>query len=203
MFSTRSKKAHATKRRMVSHGFSAQSLASFEPYVDKILDRFFARMDVFAAEGKPFDIYFWFELFTMDLMGELALGNSFGTLEAGKPARYSYLVETSQRFANLAGSLPFGRWNVKVLSWVPLPYVQKLYAARLEYLEYARTALEGRFRENERKGLGGEGGKVRQDIMQRFIEGRDPETGKSMEFDELRAETSSLMYVVHFSLNLL
>ena len=32
--------------------------------------------------------------------------------------------------------------------------------------------------------------------MQRFIEAQDPETGQKMEFDELRAETSSLMYVM-------
>jgi len=36
-------------------------------------------------------------------------------------------------------------------------------------------------------------GKPRQDIMQRFIEAQDPETGVKMDFAELRAETSSLM----------
>lgn len=39
----------------------------------------------------------------MDLMGELALGRSFGTIEDGKPARYLTLVEQSQRFANIVG----------------------------------------------------------------------------------------------------
>jgi len=180
------------KRRMVSHGFSAQSLLSFEPYVDLTLDKFMARMDGFASTGQPFDIYFWFELFTMDLMGELALGNSFGVLEAGKPARYSALVEQSQRFGNLSGILPFGKGRVKLLSWVPLPYVQRLWKARVEYLEFARVALEKRFTDDRRQVT--PNGKPRQDIMQRFIEARDPETGRGMGFDELRAETSSLMY---------
>lgn len=191
LFSTRSKKRHAMKRRMVAHGFSAQSLASFEPYVDKTLATFMGKMDTFARTGEPFDIYFWFELFTMDLMGELALGNSFGTLEAGEPARYSKLVELSQRFGNLSGMLPFGKSSVRVLSWIPLPYVQRLWQARVEYLEYARSALEKRFQEDRRQIL--PSGKPRQDIMQRFIEAQDPETGSQMDFDELRAETSSLM----------
>lgn len=191
LFSTRSKKRHGMKRRMVAHGFSAQSLQLFEPYVDITLNKFMEKMDYFASTGEPFDIYFWFELFTMDLMGELALGNNFGVLDAGKPARYSSLVEHSQRFANHSGLLPFGKWNVKVLSWVPLPYFQKLYKSRLEYLEYAKVALEKRFNENRQQSL--PGGKVRQDIMQRFIEARDPETGHRMDFNELRAETSSLM----------
>ena len=179
------------KRRMVAHGFSAQSLLLFEPFADKMLEKFIKKMDEFAQRGQPFDIYFWFELFTMDLMGELALGNNFGVIEAGKPARYSTLVEQSQRFGNLSGLLPFGKSSVKVLSWVPLPYVQKLWKARVEYLEFARVALEKRFQDDRRQVT--PTGKPRQDIMQRFIEAEDPETGIKMDFAELRAETSSLM----------
>lgn len=191
LFSTRSKKRHAMKRRMVAHGFSAQSLQSFEPYVDLTMAKFLKKMDKFARTQEPFDIYFWFELFTMDVMGELALGSNFGVLEAGKPARYSTLVEQSQRFGNLSGMLPFGKASVRVLSWVPMPYVQRLWKARVEYLDYARQALEKRFQEDRKQVL--PSGKPRQDIMQRFIEARDPETGRQMDFDELRAETSSLM----------
>lgn len=84
---------------MVAHGFSAQSLQSFEPYVDLTLEKFMRKMDEFASTNEAFDIYFWFDLFTMDLMGELALGNNFGVLEAGKPARYS-------RYVNRIHSLP-------------------------------------------------------------------------------------------------
>ena len=182
------------KRRMVAHGFSAQSLQTFEPYVDQTLEKFMRRIDAFAQSGEPFDIYFWFELFTMDVMGELALGKNFGVLDAGRPARYSALVEQSQRFANYSGLLPFGKYNVKVLSWVPIPTIQKLYKSRLEYLEYAREALEKRFHDNRQQIL--PSGKARQDIMQRFIEAQDPETGHRMDFNELRAETSSLMYAI-------
>jgi benzoate 4-monooxygenase len=179
------------KRRMVAHGFSAQNLLLFEPFVDNMLEKFIRKMDDFAQRQEPFDIYFWFELFTMDLMGELALGNNFGVIEAGKPARFSTLVEQSQRFGNLSGLLPFGKRSVKILSWVPLPYVQKLWKARVEYLDYARIALEKRFQDDRRQIT--PTGKPRQDIMQRFIEAQDPETGAKMDFAELRAETSSLM----------
>lgn len=176
---------------MVAHSFSMQSLYLFEPYADLMIERFLQRMDSFTKTTQPFDIYFWFELFTMDLMGELAFGQAFGTLEAGKPARYSKLVELSQRFANMSGMLPFGKYSVRVLSWVPLPYVQMLWKARVEYLEYARKALEKRFQDNRRQIT--LSGKPRQDIMQRFIEAQDPETGARMDFPELRAEASSLM----------
>jgi benzoate 4-monooxygenase len=177
---------------MVSHSFSSQSLHLFEPFIDSTLSKFMAKMDSFATSQEPFNIYFWFELFTIDLMGELALGKSFGAIEQGKEVRYSKLVEESQRFANLAGVLPFGKWSVWILSLVPLGNVQRLWRARVEYLEFARQALEKRFLDDRKVSSGG-GGKVRQDIMQRFIEARDPETGYRMGFDELRAETSSLM----------
>ncbi|KAJ9496368.1 hypothetical protein H2202_008031 [Exophiala xenobiotica] len=193
LFSVRSKKRHATKRRMVAHGFSMQSLSLFEPYMDMTMQKFLQKMDEFASTQQPFDIYFWFELFTMDLMGELAFGQNFGALQSGKPVRYSKLVELSQRFANLSGMLPFGKYNVKVLSWVPIPYIQGLYQARLEYLDYARKALEKRFQDNRQQVH--PSGKPRQDIMQRFIEAQDPETGARMDFPELRAEASSLMQV--------
>ncbi|KAE8447885.1 hypothetical protein EG329_010114 [Mollisiaceae sp. DMI_Dod_QoI] len=191
LFSTRSKKRHAMKRRMVAHGFSMQTLHLFEPYVDQMMGKFMGKMDEFAQTQEPFDIYFWFELFTMDLMGELALGDNFGAIGAGKPARYSTLVEQSQRFANFSGVLPFGKSNVKVLSWIPLPKIQKLWEARIEYLEFARQALEKRYQDDRKQII--PSGKPRQDIMQRFIEAQDPETGHKMDFAELRAETSSLM----------
>jgi benzoate 4-monooxygenase len=124
-------------------------------------------------------------------MGELALGNDFGVLEAGKPASYSKLVELSQRFGNLSGVLPFGKYSKSILSWVPLPYVQHLWNASIEYQEYARHALEKRFYNDGQ--LLPQTRKQRQDIMQRFKEVVDPETGRQMDFDELRAETSSLM----------
>ncbi len=179
------------KRRMVAHGFSMQTLHLFEPYVDQMMGKFMGKMDEFAQTQEPFDIYFWFELFTMDLMGELALGDNFGAIGAGKPARYSTLVEQSQRFANFSGVLPFGKSNVKVLSWIPLPKIQKLWEARIEYLEFARQALEKRYQDDRKQII--PSGKPRQDIMQRFIEAQDPETGHKMDFAELRAETSSLM----------
>lgn len=192
LFSVRSMKRHAMKRRMVAHGFSGQSLLLFEPFVDNMLEKFIAKMDSFAQKQKKlFNLYFWFELFTMDLMGELALGNNFRVIDAGKPARYSTLVEQSQRFGNLIGLLPFRKSSVKFLSWVRLPYVQKLWKAREEYLEYARLALEKRFK-NDRQQVT-LAGKSRHDIMQHFIEAQDPETGAKMDFAELRAETSSLM----------
>lgn len=67
------------------------------------------KMDQVARTNEPFDMYFWFELLTMDLMGELALGNNFGLLEAGRPARYSTLVEQLQRFNNPSGMLHLER----------------------------------------------------------------------------------------------
>lgn len=192
LFSTRSKTRHAMKRRMVSHGFSMQSLQSFEPLVDATLELFMTRMDEFASIGRPFDIYLWFELFTMDVLGELALGSSFGAVRAGKQVDYARLVEQSQRFANYSGLLPFGRWNVRVLSLVPSTSIQKLYAARLEYLDFAKNALLRRFEQN-RRSVAATAKPPRQDIMQRFIDAQDPETGHRMDFNELRAETSSLM----------
>ena len=176
---------------MVAQGFSAQSLLLFEPFVDNMLEKFIVKMDSFAQKQKPLDLYFWFELFTMGPMGELALGNNFGVIDTGKPARYSTLAEQSQQFGNLRGLLPFGKSSVKVLSWVPLAYVQKLWKAREEYLEYARVALEKRLQDDRQQVT--PTGKRRHDIMQRFIEAQDLESGAKMDFAELCAETSSLM----------
>lgn len=55
----------------------------------------------------------------------------------------------------------------------------------------AGAALEKRFQDDRGRVFPSE--KARQDIMQRFIEAQDPETGRRMDFEELRAETSSLM----------
>ncbi|OAP53984.1 hypothetical protein AYL99_11864 [Fonsecaea erecta] len=94
-------------------------------------------------------------------------------------------------FTTLSGMLPFGKYNVRILSMVPWPYIQQLYTARLEYLEYARQALAKRYQDNRcRMPLGG---KQSQDIMQRFIEAQHPKPGGRMDVPELRAQASSLM----------
>jgi hypothetical protein len=43
----------------VSHGFSAQALYAFEPYVDSTIQTFRDQVDQLAARKTPFDIYFW------------------------------------------------------------------------------------------------------------------------------------------------
>ena len=189
LFSTRSKERHARKRRIVAHGFSAQAQLQSETYIDGVMANFFTAID--RQRGTAVDLYLWYEFFTMDLLSELAFGQCLNTLKAGRPHKYSKLVEESQRFSNLSTFLPFGKKSPYVLSWVPLPFIQQLWRARVEYLAFVKDVIEQRFGRDLKNRWDKKSG--RQDIIQRFVEARDAETDSIMDFNELRAESASLM----------
>jgi Cytochrome P450 len=118
------------RRRQISHGFSVASILQMESYIDGCLSQLVEKLDRFAHTGEVFDLKFWIRLYIFDCLGELAFSQSFGALKSGSEDVLPPIAE-HVRLATVAGQIPEHTTRlIKLLSYVPLPWIQRLYKGR-------------------------------------------------------------------------
>ena len=79
------KEHHKMLRRAVAPGFSDQSLRAQEPLVSKYIENLTARLRESCVAGKPvFNMEKWYRFTVFDIIGDLALGESFGCLNSAE-----------------------------------------------------------------------------------------------------------------------
>lgn len=72
---------HARMRRVLSHGFSAQSMMEQQPLIQKYVDLLMKRLHENCQNGnKALEMTSWFNWTTFDVIGDLVFGESFGCL---------------------------------------------------------------------------------------------------------------------------
>ncbi|KAE8143178.1 cytochrome P450 [Aspergillus pseudotamarii] len=92
--SERNPRKHGEMRRMLSSAFSQRSLLEQEGTVGRIVDRFIEIVGKKGGKGSPgLNMTKWTEMVGFDILGEMAFGESFHSLEDGKPHFWSDLVE--------------------------------------------------------------------------------------------------------------
>ncbi|KAI1409852.1 putative cytochrome P450 [Hypoxylon sp. FL1857] len=101
---------HGQMRRLLSHAFSNSSLLEQEALVTESVDQFVRRMK--EKVGQRLDIADLFERMAFDIIGNLALGETFGALEKEEPHPWiaitmgaltkGALVDSFKRFPMLA-----------------------------------------------------------------------------------------------------
>lgn len=73
---------HRRQRRLMAHAFSESALTEQEGYIKKYVDLFISRLkEKSASNGVPADMTQWFNFLTFDIIGELAFGDPFYSLE--------------------------------------------------------------------------------------------------------------------------
>ncbi|KAI5194194.1 cytochrome P450 [Aureobasidium subglaciale] len=82
---------HRETRRLLSHGFSTKALKDQEDILHKYSDLFVAQIRRHSngtalnmKEVAKLDSSFWFNWLSFDVIGELAFGESFGTVQSGR-----------------------------------------------------------------------------------------------------------------------
>lgn len=82
--SERNPKAHARMRRSLAAAFSTKALVAQEWIVRSCVDKFIAQL---GTNGGPrsagLNMSKWFEMISFDILGEMAFGESFGSVEQG------------------------------------------------------------------------------------------------------------------------
>ncbi|KAM5520500.1 cytochrome P450 [Fusarium oxysporum f. sp. phaseoli] len=73
---------HGRMRKILSHGFSAQSMLEQQPLIQKYVNLLIQRLHENCDDGqRPLDMVTWYNWTTFDIIGDLTFGEPFGCLE--------------------------------------------------------------------------------------------------------------------------
>ncbi|KAF4874780.1 Cytochrome P450 monooxygenase aclL [Colletotrichum siamense] len=72
---------HRRQRRLMAHAFSESALSEQEGFIKHYVDLLIARLGEQARAGNVLDMTRWFNYLTFDIIGELAFGDPFYSLE--------------------------------------------------------------------------------------------------------------------------
>lgn len=144
---------HARVRGLLSPAFSERAIREQEPLIMKYVDLLIQRLksQVQGSMGGEVNLERWYNFTTFDIIGDLSLGESFGSLESGK-----YHVWISEIFTGIKNM----NWLMIVTAYPILETVLtclvKLYPKALEaqrvHRENTMVALQKRLAtETERK----------------------------------------------------
>ena len=90
LFTATDPKFHLSRRRLLAPFFAEASVESFQPIVlDRVRMLIGKVQEDFKMNGTA-DMYKWWTLMAIDIMGELSFGESFRMLESGKVRKSSY-----------------------------------------------------------------------------------------------------------------
>lgn len=117
-FSCRNVRDHSNVRRAISAAFTLTSLLDLEEHVDSSVDDLIGNLDGVAHgrtstagsnDGRQLDMAFTFQAFAMDVVGNLAFGQSFGLVKSGKDTRDMLVRRSGPISAQLTQPFPLLR----------------------------------------------------------------------------------------------
>ncbi|KAF2490822.1 cytochrome P450 [Lophium mytilinum] len=191
--STRDKKVHARKRRVLSHAFSDKAVAELEKY---ILQNVRAGCRLLAGKsGKEvvggvneeekgwtgeWNMAHWCNWLVFDIMGDLVFGKAFGMLEGeGNRFAVDLVGNAAHRHLICGTQLTLHNYHLDKLLF------RKIAANRTRYMQYSRTQATAR----TNLGLDTD----RKDFFYHLLQARDPETGAGFSPAELWGESNLLI----------
>lgn len=71
-------------KRSLAGMFSAKALYEQESIIQEVIDRFIARVGQLGDSKGGLNMTDWYEMVAFDLLGEMAFGESFGSIESGE-----------------------------------------------------------------------------------------------------------------------
>ncbi|KAF5335214.1 hypothetical protein D9757_011663 [Collybiopsis confluens] len=124
LFSTRDRRDHSRKRRVVSHAFSSIALREFVPMIQSSINEFLESMDKTCERGEFFDALPWFNYLAFDILSDLAFGKRIGmgsdVISIQKsPKNAIALVNEREHFSAIIGVYPFLRWAASFMDFLP------------------------------------------------------------------------------------
>lgn len=194
LFNTRDRAEHSRKRKIVSHTFSAKSVAQFEPYIHINLELFVKQWDSLisksASNSAHIDCLKWFNYLAFDVIGDLAFGAPFGMLSSGAdiaevrsspdaPPIYAPAIEILNRRGEVSATLGCFPQLKPWAKYLPDPFFSRGLNAVQNLAGIAIARVKGR--------LDNPPPQERKDLLARLMEGRD-EKGDPLGREELTAE---------------
>lgn len=197
IFSERDPHQHSKRRRAVANAYSMNSLVKLEEYVEGVSELLLKRLDelvetqaVVQGEGekiktKAIQLDPWFHYFAMDVVGELAFGQSFNLLHRGKDdEKFLTGVLNLSQWGAVAGCLPL------LSSWILWLFPRVTGQPGGSVIGDKTTSrIQTRYAEVEDNG----GMPSRPDMLTKFMEARDPDTKEKYTMKQVLFSASSVM----------
>ena len=178
----------------MSHSFSMAQVKEFEGFLDINIAILRRRIAEYASSGQAFDLQRLLKHYVVDVLGEIAFGQSFGIQETDDEARIPPVVEHSL-LAAVTGAWPsMTRTLKKWLPLVPNDKLRALFAGRKACADTASRCVARRlsalqdYRESGKLPPG-----ERRDLLTNLILARDPETGALLTQTDLETEAFGFM----------
>lgn len=140
---------HARYRRLLNHAFSEKALRDQGPLIKKYVDLLMARLHEKVEEAGAQDMVKWFNFVAFDIIGDLALGESFSCLETSELHPWvSFLYSSFKTAAFLTVSRKFPPFQWLLLKLMP----KRLMEERMKHTAATREKVLKRMRMGEERG---------------------------------------------------
>ncbi|KAI8240806.1 Cytochrome P450 monooxygenase ACRTS1 [Colletotrichum sp. SAR 10_99] len=147
--------------------------------------KFRKNLDEYSRTHQIFDLKELIAFFVLDVLGDLAFRYQFGS-QIEKNTLKLPPINDHVFLACLMGMMPNFMPFVKAVSpWIPIPWVQRLLAARQNLKNLTIECVRSRMADP---------GAARKDLITSLINARDPETGS--ELTELDIQTEAFAFIV-------
>lgn len=178
----------------MSHSFSNASVKNMEQYLDANVKILKEKLGGYCDRGEIFDFKKLIHFYVIDVLGELAFGQSFGIQASGDESLVPPVVEHSL-LAAVTGSWPamtifLKRW----LPVVPSRTLQRLFEGRAGVVRMASACVKQRMaalQDAKEEDIGAS--TRRKDILTGLILAKDPDTGKRLTQADLQTEAFGFM----------
>ena len=175
------KENHARYRRLFAHAFSEKGLREQEPLIRKYVDLLVDSLRERAQSGETVDIATWYNMTSFDVIGDLAFGESFGSLERRKQHDWIPALSGSAKFVQIFAILR--HYGAEFL----YPYVvpKQTQELRAKHLKRTEDKVNRRIEVAEERG----------DFWDRIVikSANDNESGEGMTRDEMFNNASALV----------
>lgn len=166
-----------------------------ESLLDKNVKIMKQKLCGYAERGEVFDLKKVIKFYVVDVLGELAFGQSFGVQETDDESRVPPVVEHSL-LAAVTGAWPAMTFRLKRwLPKVPSRALRRLFKGRAACAKLAATCVRLRLATlRETKGLDNDAAAPeRNNILTSLILAQHPDTGETLSQTELEAEAFGFM----------
>ena len=104
--SERSPQKHLQMKKNLSNAFSTKALLEQEQLVGSVIDAFVTKVGQASGPEDPgLNMTKWYEMVAFDILGEMAFGESFGSIEKGTPHSWAELILDHLYLITLADNL--------------------------------------------------------------------------------------------------
>lgn len=137
---------HSRYRRLLSHAFSDRALREQEPLLQHYIDFLVRRLREYASTpSSTVDMVQWFNFTTFDIVGDLALGSSFGNLEKARYDGWISVIFAQFKLAALAVTFRFFGLDGILKAMLPKSAIEK----RKRHAETANAKIHRRLEKEE------------------------------------------------------